>query len=103
MPTSVHFHCGDNDHRRLLGLAVCRSWVAAILARLFGTHFAQDTRAYDIPYDRRIGCTITTADLWSLEIIEVATGKRSEVKSAYCKIFQNNTGWLDPEILRGLP
>src|SRR5579862_3043829 len=42
-------------------------------------------------------------DLWSLEIIDVATGKRSEVMSAHCKISETNTGWLDPEVLRELP
>jgi hypothetical protein len=36
-------------------------------------------------------------DLWSLEIIDIETGTRREVRSAHCKIFQNSTGWLDHE------
>jgi dipeptidyl aminopeptidase/acylaminoacyl peptidase len=39
-------------------------------------------------------------DLWSLEIVDVETGKRREVKGAHCKIFQNSTGWLDKEVAR---
>lgn len=39
-------------------------------------------------------------DLWSLETISVATGKRTEVKSAHCRIFQNGTGWLDRNSVR---
>ena len=34
-------------------------------------------------------------DLWSLEVIEVETGKRTDVKSAHCEIFETNTGWMD--------
>ena len=44
------------------------------------------------------------AFLWSLEIIDVATGKRSEVKSAHCEIrVSNTTGWLDSEVVKELP
>lgn len=39
-------------------------------------------------------------DLWSLEMIDVETGKRSEVKSSHCKIFENGTGWLDPKVVQ---
>jgi len=39
-------------------------------------------------------------ELWSLEIIDVGTGKRIEVKSSHCKIFENGTGWLDPKVVQ---
>jgi Tol biopolymer transport system component len=35
------------------------------------------------------------AYLWSLETINVQTGKRNEIKSAHCKIIVNSTGWMD--------
>lgn len=38
--------------------------------------------------------------LWSLQTIDVQTGKRTGLKSAHCKIYQNATGWLSRKILR---
>jgi len=38
--------------------------------------------------------------LWSLETIDVRTGKRTEVRSSHCKIFQNATGWMNLEAVR---
>jgi Tol biopolymer transport system component len=39
-------------------------------------------------------------DLWSLEMVDVETGTRRDVRSARCRIFQNSAGWLDPKAVR---
>lgn len=40
------------------------------------------------------------SELSSLEVIDVLTGKRSQIKSSHWKILATTFGWMDPEALR---
>jgi hypothetical protein len=37
------------------------------------------------------------SNLWSLEVVDIQTGKRTSIPSSHCRIFQNSTGWMDRE------
>lgn len=59
--------------------------------------WSPDSRSLLIARPEALRCG---SDLWSLEIVNVETGARSDVRSAHCKIFQNSAGWLDPRAVR---
>jgi hypothetical protein len=45
-------------------------------------------------------CALAYGFFESLEVLEVATGKRTIIKSSRCKVGVGAVGWVDPEVVR---
>jgi hypothetical protein len=45
-------------------------------------------------------CALSVGYFQSLEVLDVETGNRSEIKSSQCKISGGFVGWIDPEAIR---
>jgi len=48
----------------------------------------------------QLRCGLTFDFFESLEILEVATGKRASIKSSRCNVGVGSVGWMDPEVTR---
>jgi WD40 repeat protein len=48
----------------------------------------------------QLRCGLTYGFFESLEVLEVATGKRAPIKSSRCNVGVGSVGWLDPGVVR---